>query len=141
MKIDATVVPYKGRKVDPKLRVEVYRNLNRKSGVWYSVRQKGHVVGHTKWIYLKNCYFVVHESGRQRVLKTGKRNVHAYVLGYIQDYPRFTKASMGISFKGKYNPREMANFNIDRNGVWEPVIAAMQAELSIHGLSVWMPRL
>lgn len=78
------ISPYKKRKVDLRQPVTVYRNLNRQGpGVWYSIRQKGVVVGHAQYITLEYCLFVVNESGRRRALISGRRNVHAFVKGCL----------------------------------------------------------
>lgn len=76
--------PYKNRIIDCNAPVEIYRCLTRK-GVIYSVRQFNKVVSHTDNIVLKDCQFVVNESGRQRVIKTQSKNVHAFIKGLIGD--------------------------------------------------------
>ena len=58
--------------------VEVYFNVRRRV---FSVRQNGKVIGHTGRILLDNVRFIVREAGRQRVLQTGCKNVHAWVRG------------------------------------------------------------
>ena len=62
------------------MRVEVYFNLHKRV---FSVRscKTGRVVHHTKHIRLFDPIFVVRESGRQRVLRERKKNVHAFVRG------------------------------------------------------------
>jgi len=60
------------------LRVQVYRNLHK--GLW-SVRSKGRVITHRPLIILKDCEMRVQESERQRVIREGQRNVHAWVVG------------------------------------------------------------
>lgn len=60
--------------------VKVYRNLTR--NVW-SVMQNGKVECHAKYLVLKNAEFIVSESGRQRVLRDKKKNVHAFIRGYL----------------------------------------------------------
>lgn len=133
------VIPFKGRKIDWFKRVEVYRNLNKKSGPWYSIRQGGKVVGHAKSISLYEVYFNVNGSGRKRYLKTGQRNVHAYILGY--GYDRFAnKFDLGSPLTGRYNPKKDGKFKVRRNSKWKSVISAMAAGLDGSGLSVWMPR-
>ena len=135
----STIEPYKGRTVDMKRRVEVYRNLTKKGAmIWYSVRQGGLVIGHSRSIHLKNCYFTVNESGRQRVIDTGHKNVHAFVTGFIKKSP--ARHSLGLPLNGMYNPRTCSKFMVKDNGVWSPVVCAMEAELSAHGLFIWMPR-
>lgn len=78
-----SIKPYKNRKVDITKPVEVYRCLNRKGKV-YSVRQDGVVVGHTEKITLRNVEFIVNKKGQERCRKTGSRNVHAYMKGYLK---------------------------------------------------------
>jgi hypothetical protein len=77
------VQPYRRRKLDPHEQVEVYRNLNRPNGPWFSVRQFGKVIGHVREAILLDATFVVHEAGRQRVLRTGHKNVHAWIRGTL----------------------------------------------------------
>lgn len=133
---------YRGRTVDPKKRIEVYRNINRPGPqAWYSVRQDGLVVGHTQDITLKNVYFVVREGGRQRVLKTGRKNVHAWVLGYL-DRSRRSRYDLGKERAGMYNPRLAGSFLFMEDGVaWKPIKAAMKVRLHAKGMKVWGRRL
>jgi len=60
------------------LKVQVYRNLHK--GLW-SVRSKGRVITHRPLIILRNCTMRVQESERQRVIREGQRNVHAWIVG------------------------------------------------------------
>lgn len=60
------------------LKVQVYRNLHK--GLW-SVRNKGRVITHRPVIVLRNCSMRVQESERQRVIREGQRNVHAWIVG------------------------------------------------------------
>lgn len=67
------------------MKVFVYRNLNQK-GYVYSVKLledplKGRVVGHAHGLRLHNCQFVVSQAGRNRVLQTKRKNVHAGIVG------------------------------------------------------------
>jgi hypothetical protein len=135
------IEPYKGRTIDPKRRVEVYRNINKPGPqMWYSIRQDGLVVGHTKDITLKNVYFVVREAGRQRVLKTGRKNVHAWVLGYLDRSGR-QRYGLGKERAGMYNPRFSDSFMILEEGVvWKPIAAAMRVRLHAKGMKIWMKR-
>jgi len=50
---------------------------------------------------LSECDLVVSESGRQRVLETGHKNVHAYVRGSVEAVEGFK------SFKGRIVPPEL----------------------------------
>jgi hypothetical protein len=44
---------------------------------------KGKVVAHAEKLQMKDVEFKVSEAGRQRVLKTGRKNVHAGAVGEI----------------------------------------------------------
>lgn len=135
------IEPYKDRIVDEWTRVEVYRNLNRRDGVWYSVRQGGRVVGHTRDIKLRKCHFMVNEAGRQRVLRTGTKNVHAWVCGYYVNKARERddhKYMVGDPKRARYNPRGGATFEYELEvSRWEPISIAMAARLNDVGLTVW----
>lgn len=77
------IEPYRRRELKLDQDAWVYRNLMRTAGVWYSIVQRGLVVGHTKEIALTDVHFVVREGGRRRVLETGVKNVHAFVVGRV----------------------------------------------------------
>tara|TARA_Y100000289_G_scaffold29805_1_gene29541 strand:- start:72 stop:476 length:405 start_codon:yes stop_codon:yes gene_type:complete len=63
-------------------KVRVYWNLHK--DVW-SVRscKSGLVIDHKPHMTIKNGYFSVWESGQKRVREEGKKNVHAFAVGYI----------------------------------------------------------
>ena len=54
--------------IDWRQKVEVYKNLNTKEGLW-SVRQGGIVKLHTDYIILRNVKFAVQPAGRAKVLR------------------------------------------------------------------------
>jgi hypothetical protein len=65
----------------------VYRNLH-KPGYVYSIRAlegpyKGRVIAYGSKIVITNVQFRVGEKGRQRVLATGVKNVHAGIVGDV----------------------------------------------------------
>ena len=67
------------------MKVFVYFNLHRKL---FSVKalegpNKGKVISHTTYLWLKDVTFKVSEAGRQRVLREKRKNVHAGVVGNI----------------------------------------------------------
>jgi len=88
--------------IDPTKPVEVYKNLNR--GCW-SVRQNGIVRFHTYAIALEQCQFKVSESGRQRVLREKRKNVHAFIKGIF-----IKKGGLVKGDKVTYNPYKMSSF-------------------------------
>ena len=70
------------------MRVEVYFNLHK---YIFSVRQcsTGRVILHSAKVHIRDPEFVVRKSGRDRVLREGKKNVHAFVRGEISYFPDF----------------------------------------------------
>ena len=114
------IYSFKGRTLDLKRPVKVYRNLNRK-GVWFSVCQDGRVVGHAQGLMLGDAKFHVNEAGRQRVIATGRKNVHAWVWGTL------TGSGMGTCLdrrpdgvKIEYSPRKSPDFR------WKSGAAGME---------------
>lgn len=67
-------------------RVSVYRNLHKNcwSVVSRSGDDYGRVIAHTMELRLLCAEFKVSESGRQRVLREQKKNVHASVWGFVE---------------------------------------------------------
>jgi hypothetical protein len=70
------------------MRVEVYFNLHKYT---WSVRsaKTGRVLLHTDKVHINNPTFVVRKAGRERVLREGKKNVHAFVRGDITVFDDF----------------------------------------------------
>lgn len=95
----------KNRGIDKSKPVKVYWNLHRNC---YSVQQNGLVVGHTDHIELRDVTFKVNEAGRQRVLKERKKNVHAFIIGYIDDWD----ADRFWDVKIVYNPYKYDSFRL-----------------------------
>lgn len=96
--------PFKGRTVHALQEVEVYRNLHRDCWSIRDAKTKL-VLGYAKELGLHDASFIVNESGRQRVLKEKKKNVHAFVRGYII----FAKVPVKGT-KVVYNPYKFKHF-------------------------------
>lgn len=76
--------PFKNRRLYRNDRVvEVYRNVSMPDGVWYSIRQRGVVIGHARCVELLDATFLVMPSGRARALKQKRKNVHAWIRGEL----------------------------------------------------------
>ena len=92
------------------MRVEIYFNLHKKV---FSMRHKGKVIAHVCNATLKNVTYVVQPAGRARVLREGKKNVHAFARGeLIERIPLF-------NYRGnlaKYNPYKAATFHAFARG-------------------------
>ena len=63
-------------------KVRVYWNLHK--DIWSVVSCKsGLVIDYMKYLTLLDAYFTVWISGQKRVREEGKKNVHAFAVGYI----------------------------------------------------------
>ena len=88
-------------KIDYSKPVRVYKNLNK--GCW-SIQQNGLVKAYSDEINLFNCKFLVNQSNRHRVIKTKRKNVHAFVIGYIWNTP------IDLNREVSYNPYTRDSF-------------------------------
>jgi hypothetical protein len=103
--------------------IHVYRNLAK--GCW-SIRSGGRVVAHLHRVTLRSCVMRVREGGRQRVLREGHRNVHAWIEGtWIEDAVDEGLVEIG------YNPFLAPTFTL-RPG-FEPIHAARLVVLAETG--------
>ena len=105
-------------------KVRIYWNLHQKM---YSVVFKGRVVSHMTDITLEDVQFVVRQSGREKVLRDKKKNVHAFVVGKIINdnegwFPQENYDTIS------YNPYKNNTFqNVTRD---EPIFKARVVALS-----------
>jgi len=121
-------------------RVYVYWNLHKK--VW-SVRESGIVLTHAKKLSLRDCKFLVGTSGRERVRREGKKNVHAGVSGLLYEDPTWVSDRIGNDWWMedcyiKYNPYKNDTF-VERTGVCDdthprPVYGAQFVFMDIETL-------
>ena len=99
-----TVTIMKPKKIDLDRKVDIYFNLHKK--MW-SVRQGGKVIQHTHFIQVKDPQYVVNQKGNERVRREKKKNVHAFVRGYVvKGLPIFPDKQKFVS----YNPYENNSF-------------------------------
>ena len=110
------------------MKVRVYRNLHQKC---FSVKCKktNLVIAHVSEIFLEDVTFPVSEKQRQRVLESGRKNVHAYVEGTIT-LPKNIDKNKLIS----YNPRKEGYFFYKSNG--REVKQVAFADVSFEGIFV-----
>jgi hypothetical protein len=98
----------------------IYRNLH-KPGHTYSLKalegeHKGKVVGYAQCMLVQDVSFVVREAGRQKVLTTGRKNVHAGIVGdVIEAYMLMTRLPNdirdGIVYVSIEEPCRTVNYN------------------------------
>lgn len=78
--LDMKYQSYKGREINFGTKCRIYKNLH--NGL-FSVMQNGKVVAHVESFLLSEVSFFVSLQGRERVIKTKQKNVHAFVSGII----------------------------------------------------------
>lgn len=90
-------------------KVDVYFNLHKKC---LSVRdcESRRVIAHVDAIALKQATFRVSESGRQRVLRDRRKNVHAFVRGYLDTTPHMRDVVNKCDVQVTYNPYKYDSF-------------------------------
>lgn len=111
--------------------VKVYRNLKYKCPC-YSITHKGKVIGHAQIVVLEHARFHVNESGRQRVLQTQKKNVHAWVIGHLVYASKDEVPFLDEGSKLSYNPYKGSYFYSADSG--EKVHSADQLLLTDTGI-------
>lgn len=80
-----------------------------------SVKVPGQRIEYAAWVSLKGARFVVQEVGRQRCIREGQRNVHAWVVGEEilrckAEFPgEFSRVPTGYR-QAVYNPWEGGAF-------------------------------
>jgi hypothetical protein len=127
-------------------RVFVYKNLH--ENCWsVKDRQTGHVVAHADRVELSDVELKVSPSGRRRVLEEQRKNVHAGLVGTLEDvqlrgkaYPSQRYVVGQAPSKNAelitYNPYKYETFVIKADE--KPVLTADSAVLSDDGKSVWV---
>lgn len=87
--------------------IKVYRNLHRNCYSIVNTKTK-RVFAYRDEVILKNAKFCVQEGGRRRVLKSGQKNVHAFVIG---EWVRSSMPFPGGKYKeAYYNPHKTKKF-------------------------------
>lgn len=88
--------------------VRVHWNLHRKC---WSVKQGREATTHASRLTLSGCTFVVSACGRERCLRDGHRNVHAFVKGEVSN-----EESVVRGVRVGYNPWRSPHFTRKDNG-------------------------
>ena len=87
--------------IDGSQPVRVYRNLHKDC---FSVKQGGLVRCHADNVTLENVKFIVSKAGQRRVRDEKKKNVHAFVEGYVADTRKADKY-----VDGEWSDKEIEN--------------------------------
>jgi len=93
-------------------RVRVYYNLHKqKLSVQKKINGTWKVTDYADEISMTAPIFKVSEAGRQRVLKSGRKNVHAYIEGIVDEMP-VRSIFVHIPFDSvNYNPYKLERFH------------------------------
>lgn len=83
-------------------RLKIYYNLHKHC---LSLQYKGKIIGYADSISLENVELKVSQSGRERVLRDKRKNVHAYVIGTVVE-----KAWNNLKAMVTYNPYKYSTF-------------------------------
>lgn len=88
------------------MKVEVYFNLHKK--LWSIRKPHGRIIGHSCYCKLHSVEFVVQPAGRDRVIREGRKNVHAFVRGVLvtDEQTKNPKRWLPIT----YNPYKFDHF-------------------------------
>jgi hypothetical protein len=103
---------------DPRYRIKkncpvyVYKNLHKDC---WSIKQHGLVKAHIPKDHalgLWYCHFHVDIKGREKVLREKRKNVHAFVKGYLQDAENVSRNPQVITKEVEvtYNPYKYETF-------------------------------
>lgn len=108
---DNIVYSFKGRQIDLEKRILVYKNLNKNC---YSIKQNGLVVAHAERFCLRRFVPIIYEKGRQKVLQTKTKTVHAYLKGFYETSGMGCTAARGkLLTQIKYDPYKYPFFYTD----------------------------
>ncbi len=121
-----------GKVIDESLPVRVFKNL--KHGC-YSIMQRGVIRASAKQVRLRDVEFRVRESGRQRMLRENRKNVHAFAVGRLVDYVHPAEERELAPMAGRsafYDPYRFPCF-VDRE-TNAPVIRVNVAHFDEHGV-------
>lgn len=121
------------------MRVRVYRNLHKNC---WSIRacegpKRGRLLGHAPALDLTNCRLIVSQKGRERVLRDGKRNVHAFIEGEYQSVfssrkiRRYYRTCLGLV---RYNPFRASTFRLKPDaGRTRPITSSDLIRFGLNG--------
>ena len=107
--------------IDFSRKVFVYKNLHKDC---WSVKQDGLVKAHTTEINLWDCAFQVNARGRQKVLDEQRKNVHAGINGYIDEFDLDLPNPIQVT----YNPYKYDSF-VDKD-TESPIYSMSNANLT-----------
>lgn len=109
-------------------RVMVYYNLHKHT---FSISYLNKVIKHADFVRLTDVEFRVRQGGKEKVRDEKRKNVHAFVIGNLQDacdHPCEDIPIPDSSIIATYDPYKFDTFVI--KGTEEPVVRAKEVELA-----------
>lgn len=110
-------------------KVRVYWNLHKKMWSVQDVKS-GKVCDHLQHISLTDAKFVVRKGGQKRVREEGKKNVHAFAVGYVADR-RFPDRTFNW-YRVTYNPYKHDYFMLGEDEVPRDWVGNIHMESMHH---------
>lgn len=117
---------------NPEQPVRVFKNWKQNC---YSIMQGGRLLASARQVRLSAVEFRVRESGRQRMLKEKRRNVHAFAVGHLLDYVHPSDDRQLDEMRGRgvfYNPYLYETFVDDETRA--PVAGSELAQFDEDGV-------
>jgi hypothetical protein len=109
------------------MKVRVYFNLRKRRFSVLSKQARGWLLMmHTDYINLTNAEFKVSEAGRQRVLREKRKNVHAFVEGFVTSKEDLSSTLKMHAIFGMPIIMDAVSYNPYKAGTF------MQGEAPIH---------
>lgn len=97
-------------------KVRVYRNLRAgrksKKKIYSVVGSDGRVIAHVEKIMLRDAKFIVRPAGREKVRRTGVKNVHAFVVGKYYRRGLGRDPSLDFHINVVYDPKVDEGFMV-----------------------------
>jgi hypothetical protein len=107
-------------------KVRVFKNLH--NGL-YSIQHKGIIIAHVAEVSLEEVTFSVQPAGRERVLRTKQKQIHAFVNGVV------CPISPASQRRVSYNPYKGPSFVL-AGVVPTPITAASTATITSQGVFI-----
>lgn len=108
-------------------KVMVYYNLHKHT---FSIQKNGLVVLHADYVRLKDVEFRVRVGGKEKVRKEKSKNVHAFVIGTLEDFCEYPCDDLPTEPEGEivtYNPYLFDSFVFKKTK--EPVYFAKEVQM------------
>ena len=110
----------------------IYRNLNKNCfSIQSYVKGKGwRVTDYADTLEAREVNFVVYEADRQRCLREGRKNVHAFAVASV--YEKVTPSDEGI--KASYNPKVGPEFTVNSEVItWAESVELRDGKMFVTG--------